>query len=603
MFLEALSRQDKPELIKCVGFRVTSGEELKPQAVRSQVCLAMSSLLPPAESRRVSSKSWRQIPVTLSLLGGLDPTEVCAMGNWLENPRRGQNVMPWRYHRAKLKQATLIKHQLRYVMKELLLDQACSSWEHADSECIRLSFQRARKAVAAELAEAVEVEYAWRRGSHCMTGEQAFRLRHSSLARLRVSSVEQPAASMRQQKRKRQREVVPARAVSAGNAAIAPDLSPVKPKLILDKRPLTQPLASLAPAVLAPAQGEEPVMTRECDSESQECLFKRVAKNRWVRPGQSCDPEPPTVVARWDPSRSLPVVLLGGPPLQAQAQLFQRHDVKLVISCIRESTADEPRYSRVLLFVTDAGNGKVRVLDLAAGLVSTVATGFLEPKGVLVTADAAMPEVLVADAAGSHVLRIPLPGDLLAAAGAYPWPSGWTPPLASTLDAVPGSVGLSRPSWLGLRTATGDIFVVEASGAMAVHALSLNGTSRVLLTAGPFTGLLPQPRSAAAVASAGAVAVDEFAGTPLLLVADRVAHRLLAAELMRSGRSCSELGWASERHGSARVCGRSAGDPLLLGSRCNFIYSAGVCCSGEVDFAAAEEFCTLQGAVLRFRHL
>ena len=81
-------------------------------------------------------------------------------------------------------------------MNELLLDQACSSWEHADSECIRLSFQRARKPVAAELAEAV-VEYAWR-GSHCMTGEQAFRLHHSSLARLRMSSVEQPAASVRQ---------------------------------------------------------------------------------------------------------------------------------------------------------------------------------------------------------------------------------------------------------------------------------------------------------------------------------------------------------------------------------------------------------------------
>ena len=78
MFLEALSRQDKLELKKCVGFRVTSGEELKPQAVR-QVCLARLSLLLPAESHRDSSKSWRQIPVTLSLLGGLDPCEVCVL--------------------------------------------------------------------------------------------------------------------------------------------------------------------------------------------------------------------------------------------------------------------------------------------------------------------------------------------------------------------------------------------------------------------------------------------------------------------------------------------------------------------------------------------
>ncbi|CAE7569153.1 unnamed protein product [Symbiodinium natans] len=109
-------------------------------------------------------------------------------------------------------------------MKELLLDQACSSWEHADSECIRVSFQRARQAVAAELAEAAEVECAWR-GSHCMTGEQAFRLRRSSLARLRTHSVELPAAPVRQKQCKRPREAVPARAVSAGSAATAPDLS------------------------------------------------------------------------------------------------------------------------------------------------------------------------------------------------------------------------------------------------------------------------------------------------------------------------------------------------------------------------------------------
>ena len=80
MFLEALMKLEKPEAVKCVAFRVISGEELAPQAVRSQIGLAMSEVLPPAESRRVSSKCWRQVPVTLSLLGGLDATEVCALG-------------------------------------------------------------------------------------------------------------------------------------------------------------------------------------------------------------------------------------------------------------------------------------------------------------------------------------------------------------------------------------------------------------------------------------------------------------------------------------------------------------------------------------------
>ena len=141
----------------------------------------MSAILPPAESRRVSSKCWRQVPVTLSLLGGLDATEVCALGNRLEKAPHGQSAMPWRYHRAKIKQATILKHQLKFVLKELIFDQSCSSWDSADAESIRASFKRAHKVVAAELAEAPELVYQWR-GAHCMTGEQAFRLRCSSSA-------------------------------------------------------------------------------------------------------------------------------------------------------------------------------------------------------------------------------------------------------------------------------------------------------------------------------------------------------------------------------------------------------------------------------------
>ncbi|OLP94000.1 hypothetical protein AK812_SmicGene24027 [Symbiodinium microadriaticum] len=257
MFLEALQKLEKPEAVKCVGFRAISGEELAPQAVRSQIGLAMSAILPPAESRRVSSKCWRQVPVTLSLLGGLDATEVCALGNWLEKAPHGQSAMPWRYHRAKIKQATILKHQLKFVLKELIFDQACSSWDSADAESIRASFKRAHEVVAAELAEAPELVYQWR-GAHCMTGEQAFRLRCSSSAWLRQGSAGSYTEGARKKLRDKPRVILsalPADPKLEGKGPVEPlpsspcvaleDGSVPKPlpkrRLILDRRPVTQP--------------------------------------------------------------------------------------------------------------------------------------------------------------------------------------------------------------------------------------------------------------------------------------------------------------------------------------------------------------------------
>ena len=183
MFLEALQKQSCPSLIQCVAFRATSGEEIAPSAVRSVVGLAMSAVLPPEEACKVSSKCWRQVPVTLSLLGGLDPTEVCALGNWLDKGPSSRNVMPWRYHRAKLRQTTELKHHLRFVLREILLAPACAAWEDVDTDVIRDCFRRARVAVAAQLKVQPQVQYQWQ-GPRGVRGEQAFRLRRSSLSRL-----------------------------------------------------------------------------------------------------------------------------------------------------------------------------------------------------------------------------------------------------------------------------------------------------------------------------------------------------------------------------------------------------------------------------------
>ena len=371
MFLEALQKLEKPEAVKCVGFRAISGEELAPQAVRSQIGLAMSAILPPAESRRVSSKCWRQVPVTLSLLGGLDATEVCALGNWLEKAPHGQSAMPWRYHRAKIKQATILKHQLKFVLKELIFDQACSSWDSADAESIRASFKRAHKVVAAELAEAPELVYQWR-GAHCMTGEQAFRLRCSSSAWLRQGSAGSFTEGARKKLRDKPRVILsalPADPKLEGKGPVEPlpsspcvaleDGSVPKPlpkrRLILDRRPVTQP-GPCAPQS-RPGQVRVPRVERSrgCSDtggeqhqtvpESQDALFERLAKQRWSRPARlNSQPEPPTIVARWDPSRSLPVVLLGGNPHLVDACKFHQNCVKLVIACDHKAE-DQPGYT------------------------------------------------------------------------------------------------------------------------------------------------------------------------------------------------------------------------------------------------------------------
>ena len=56
---------------RCVAFRMIWGVELAPETVRSQIGLAMSANIPPEESRRVNTKCWRQVAVTLCLLGRL----------------------------------------------------------------------------------------------------------------------------------------------------------------------------------------------------------------------------------------------------------------------------------------------------------------------------------------------------------------------------------------------------------------------------------------------------------------------------------------------------------------------------------------------------
>ena len=77
-----------------VAFDLSTGAEVAPATIRSVVQLTMAPLMYAGEVHKVSSKSWRELPVTLSFSAGLGATDVCAIGNWLDSASQGCNVSP-----------------------------------------------------------------------------------------------------------------------------------------------------------------------------------------------------------------------------------------------------------------------------------------------------------------------------------------------------------------------------------------------------------------------------------------------------------------------------------------------------------------------------
>ena len=220
--IEALPAKSSP----CsVAFELGTGAELGPATIRSIVQLAMASLMYSGEVRKVSSKSWRELPVTLGFLAGLGATDVCAIGNWLDSASQGCNVMPWRYHRAKQLQATTLKHRLRFVIKDIVLDQAWHTWEEVDQGVLQQSMERSVDAAAAIMAFQTPTVYQFR-GQHNLLREQALRARSQIAAlvfRRAKQRVRKPISELPGRKRKRTAAVAPQRVLSRKPSS-APDL-------------------------------------------------------------------------------------------------------------------------------------------------------------------------------------------------------------------------------------------------------------------------------------------------------------------------------------------------------------------------------------------
>ena len=158
-----------------MAFDLSTGAEVAPATIRSVVQLTMAPLMYAGEVHKVSSKSWRELPVTLSFLAGLGATDVCAVGNWLDSASQGCNVMPWRYHRAKQLHATTLKRRIRFVLKDIMLDQAWRTWEEADQGVLQQSMERSVEAAAAIMAFQTPTVYQFR-GQRNLLREQALRV-------------------------------------------------------------------------------------------------------------------------------------------------------------------------------------------------------------------------------------------------------------------------------------------------------------------------------------------------------------------------------------------------------------------------------------------
>ena len=78
-FVRALSALPRNTHPRSIAFDLATGAEVSPATTRRVVQLAMANLMYTGEVQKVSSKSWRELPVSLGFLAGLNATDVCAL--------------------------------------------------------------------------------------------------------------------------------------------------------------------------------------------------------------------------------------------------------------------------------------------------------------------------------------------------------------------------------------------------------------------------------------------------------------------------------------------------------------------------------------------
>ena len=275
-----------------IGFDPITRQQLTAKAIVDASRVGAAAVVQPSELSMLSSKSWRQMPVTWGVLSELSAPQLVALGNWTDH-QRDQSVssMPLRYTGSKQHLSLILKHTFAAFLTTVWeAKEKLDVWEALTREfCIRArdtAFQAASK----YLAEQEEVML--REGPAGATGLVQ---RHFTL---RVRKLKRPLC-------------------------ILPQQAPVAPKVI-----------RVEPKGEEASPGElERELSLPVQPEADDAYFDELAERRWSRPGHSGQPEPPTVVYRHENGA---VILLGGIPNRAACATLASYDVKLIVSCFEK---------------------------------------------------------------------------------------------------------------------------------------------------------------------------------------------------------------------------------------------------------------------------
>eukprot|EP00435_Cladocopium_sp_Y103_P050896 s279_g15.t1 len=366
-----------PSDFAAIAFQLHDHAEIPHRVAKSQVALALAVEVEPDDLRRITSKSWRQLSVTWSFLSELDPTQVCALGNWLDTTEKGVNITPWRYHRGKQQQAQSLKLLLRLCLRSLVVGFKCSSWHNMSPALAKQVLEDQRPMLPDEDNTIVFEQVSTKK----LVTEQVVRLRNqvknnTFLIKLK-STRGVPSSSSELTESPAMDSTAP-----AGESSEPSDRVPVKarPPLPLQRPALlgSSPRPVLRPAVLPPgvrpaagarvpvpepkhpprrggvpepARPPRPALAKASSSMrlpgyavhdrphafNPDEYFDELARNLLARVQHSGDPAPPTMDHNYKEDRLIPAIILGPLAKASMAKFFKEHNVKMVITAFEES--------------------------------------------------------------------------------------------------------------------------------------------------------------------------------------------------------------------------------------------------------------------------
>eukprot|EP00435_Cladocopium_sp_Y103_P044163 s845_g12.t1 len=366
-----------PSDFAAIAFQLCDHAEIPHRVAKSQVALALSDEVEPDDLRRITSKSWRQLSVTWSFLSELDPTQVCALGNWLDTTEKGVNITPWRYHRGKQQQAQSLKLLLRLCLRSLVVDFKCSSWHTISPALAKQVLESQRPMLPDEDTTVVFEQVSTKK----LVTEQVVRLRNQVKTNTFLINLKHSRGASSSSSELAESPAMDSTA-PAGERLEPSDRVPVKarPPLPVQRpallgslpRPVLRP-AALPPGVrpaggaripvpepkYPPRRGGVPEPARPprsapVQSSSSVRLpgyavhdrprvfnpdeyFDELARNLPARVQHSGDPAPPTIIHNYKEDRLIPAIILGPLPKASMAMFFKEHNVKMVITAFEES--------------------------------------------------------------------------------------------------------------------------------------------------------------------------------------------------------------------------------------------------------------------------